>query len=92
MNPKPKRIKDRDFLDFIRTIPCIVCGSLPSEGDHLTTRKAGGHDVANNVWPLCRREHTERHKIGLLTFIKKYPACRTWLELAGRTDILDKLK
>lgn len=90
---KKKRIENKDFLEFIRELDCILCGpGNLAEGDHITTKKAGGDDTAINIWPLCRMHHQERHKIGLLTFIKKYQACRTWLELAGRQDILGRLK
>ena len=87
---KIKRIIDQDFLDFVKTLPCIACTSEPSDPDHITTRGAGGHDEATNVWPLCREHHVLRHLKGLRFMIQNFPSCRIWLENAGRHDILDK--
>lgn len=61
-----------------------------SDPDHVTTRGAGGGDTPTNVMPLCRKHHTERHMIGIGSMISKYPAYKTWLQLAERTDILDQ--
>jgi hypothetical protein len=87
---KKKRTVDKELLKFITTIPCLICHTLPSDPDHITTRGAGGNDEARNVWPLCREHHTERHKIGLGSLIKKYMVLETWLVNAGREDILAK--
>ncbi len=87
---KKKRIKDQSLLDFIKTIPCIICGMIPSDPDHVTTRGAGGDDTAENVWPLCRKHHVERHAKGIKYMIDKYDGCKIWLELANRSDILEK--
>lgn len=74
------------------TLSCLVCGSGPPvDLDHITTRGAGGKDDDNNFFILCRKCHTERHQIGLITFIKKYPNLKSWLKDKGRQDILDKL-
>lgn len=87
---KPKRIVNRDLLEYIKTLPCLVCQMVPSDPDHITSRGAGGHDKPENVWPLCRKHHTERHAKGLRYMVQKYVVLQTWLDLAGRTDILDK--
>ena len=39
---------------------------------HVKTRKSGGTDDDYNLMPLCRSHHTECHKIGTSTFVKKY--------------------
>lgn len=94
MFPKPRRIIDEDLLDDVRSLPCIACepGEQRSQTDpdHLTTRGAGGGDTDVNCWPLCRDHHRERHAKGLRHMFTKYPSCRYWLELAGRTDILER--
>jgi len=61
----------------------------PLDRDHITTRGAGGKDE-NNVWILCRKHHTERHKVGIFYFIKKYNL-KTWLIKNKREDIIDKM-
>ena len=54
-------------------MPCVVCGRLPSDPDHIKQRGSGGSDDTDNCWPVCRAHHTERHKIGLNSFVKRYP-------------------
>lgn len=87
---KHKRIRDQGLLDFVKTLPCIVCRTEPSDPDHVTSRGAGGDDVAMNVWALCRPHHVERHAKGLGHMVRTYPSCVIWLELAGRKDILER--
>lgn len=60
-------------IDYVRSLPCRVCGDLPSEPDHIKTRGAGGGDDIDNLQPLCREHHQERHTIGIKTFMNKYP-------------------
>lgn len=90
MNPKPKRVKNRELLNFISTLPCLCCMAVPSDPDHITSRGAGGGDEATNVWPLCRTHHTERHTKGLVFMVRKYPSLQIWLTEATRHDILEK--
>jgi 5-methylcytosine-specific restriction endonuclease McrA len=88
--PKKTRIKNQELIDFIKTLPCLICYMRPSDPDHITTRGAGGHDLADNLWPLCRKHHNERHSKGLGFMIKKYSSCKQWLIKANRKDILEK--
>ena len=91
MNAKKKRIVNKDLLKFIKDLPCLCCLHIPSDPDHITTRGAGGNDTADNVWPLCRTHHQQRHYKGLIWMIKNYPALKRWLENENRSDILDKI-
>lgn len=86
---KRRRFVDHELLETVRELRCLACGRTPCDPDHVTTRGAGGDDVAVNVWPLCREHHSERHMKGLNHMAKKYPACMHWLELAGRLDVLE---
>lgn len=83
---------DRGLLDHIATLPCICCEpgrqTLPTDPHHITTVKNHGDDSAENVMPLCRKHHTQWHKEGPGKLMRKYPAVKTWLELAGRDDVL----
>lgn len=68
----------------IRALPCTACFKTPpSDPDHLSTRGAGGENSEENLWPLCRKCHTERHKIGLTSFTAKYEQCQATLLLKG---------
>jgi hypothetical protein len=70
---KDKRIKDEDTLDEIRQMECSICGKPPpSDPDHWRTRKAGFGDTLNNLLPLCRRDHTLKHQIGIKTFWRSF--------------------
>jgi 5-methylcytosine-specific restriction endonuclease McrA len=90
MLQKSKRIVDQELLDFVKTLPCLVCLHEPSDPDHITSRGAGGSDTATNVWPLCRPHHVLRHQKGLGYMVQKFPSLRLWLQSAERFDILDK--
>jgi hypothetical protein len=76
MIPKPKRQQDKDYLLYIRTLPCAVHNSdcygevVPH---HTKTKGAGGSDYA--TIPLCSKHHTEIHLIGKDTFMTKYGLC-----------------
>ena len=61
MFPKPKRYVSLDYLNFIRQLPCCVCGK-EGEPHHLKSRGSGGSDLESI--PLCRKEHSEYHNWG----------------------------
>lgn len=94
MIPKKKRLEDPHLLAEVRTLPCMACipglQRNPTEPHHVTTRGAGGDDVAENVMPLCVRHHAEWHQGGPGKMCKKYPAVRYWLIGAERSDVLGK--
>ncbi len=89
---KTTRIVDQSLLNFVKTLPCMACGKTPSDPDHVTTRGAGGDDVAVNVWPLCREHHNERHAHGLGFMVETYHGCLMWLRRAKRTDIFELIE
>jgi hypothetical protein len=68
------RIEREAHLAFIRSLPCVICGSRPVEPAHLRTaspipgKRAGGAEEKPNdrfVTPLCRQHHDEQH--GMMT-------------------------
>ena len=69
---KLQRIIDRRLLDTYAELGCVVCGTKPSDPDHVKTKGSGGDDVPENVWPLCRKHHDEKGK-GLTTFVEAHP-------------------
>ncbi len=84
-----KRKVDRALLADVAKLPCMACGKNPGgEAHHVTTRGAGGDDVAENLMPLCHEHHMAVHKMGYRAAMEKWPGIRTWLEGAGRSDIL----
>jgi hypothetical protein len=87
--PKLPRIVDEELLEQVRKLPCMACGIRPSDAHHLTSRGAGGSDVAVNVMPLCREHHSAYHQNPGYV-ISAFPCVRSWLEMAERQDILDR--
>lgn len=91
--PKKRRIENNELIAFVKTLPCIACRKTPAgDAHHVTTRKAGGDDVANNLMPLCREHHTAWHKSGPGLFIERFPSVRKWLEAAEREDVLARVR
>jgi hypothetical protein len=66
--PKPKRIVDEVYLDFVRDRRCTVpgCYSEKSDPHHVISRGAGGSDYT--TVPLCREHHNEVHQHGRARF------------------------
>jgi hypothetical protein len=61
---------------------CIICGR-PADRHHIKTRGSGGGDEESNILLLDRIHHVEIHKMGLNSFIKKYPNVRQVLIAKG---------
>lgn len=65
-------------LDFVRSLPCIVCGDNTStEAAHIRMgdrsvgkRPAGMGEKPSDLWtlPLCGRCHREQHEVGEYVF------------------------
>ena len=55
---------------FIKSLPCLVCGRIPSVNAHIKSRGSGGD--YRSIVPLCRIHHTEQGQIGIVTFANKY--------------------
>jgi hypothetical protein len=87
-NFKQKRIRDRAHLNFIKTLPCCMCGAPQSDPAHIRLGTDGGTGLKpsdNYVLPLCRPCHQEEHR-GSRTFWAK--AKRDPLGLANALYIL----
>jgi hypothetical protein len=61
--------------------PCLVCQteSVDRTYHHVKTRGSGGCDSDWNKMSLCQSHHVEVHKIGLVSFSKKYSQIKSWL-------------
>lgn len=64
-----KKTRNKDKLS--KHPLCWICGNI-GEWDHLRSRGAGGGNEPENIQPLCRPHHQERHFIGIQTFKMKY--------------------
>jgi predicted restriction endonuclease len=83
MIEKPSRIRDDKLRKNYHTMRCVVCSRHGCDPCHIKSKGAGGDDVPENMMPLCRIHHTEQHKIGWVTFAKKYPQVANWLLAHG---------
>ena len=83
MLTKPRRIRCKPYIEWIRHIPCIVCsiraGYFPegvlSEPHHvpeLGNSAMGSKTSDYRAIPLCRTCHQEYHDKGRETFAEKY--------------------
>ena len=71
---KKKTIKAPWYLEWVRTLPCVVCGSW-SQAHHLKGHGHGGTGKkVSDLWvmPLCAEHHAELHNHGHVTWERKY--------------------
>lgn len=70
---KLKRYQNKNHIELIRDLPCMVCGSSPpSDPHHWKSRGSGGSDHLNNLVSLCHNDHVLFHSIGAKSFWDKY--------------------
>jgi len=63
----------KEYVDFVRKRPCLVCGKRPVDADHLIARGRGSaKQIDFFCIPLDREHHSERHQIGDEKFQAKY--------------------
>lgn len=62
---------------------CVICQSPGCDLDHIKTRGSGGTDEDWNLWALCRNCHQARHRMGIGTFVSKYPQAERYLFVRG---------
>ena len=63
----PKRIRDPDHLEYLRSLPCVICGRTPSEPHHLRFAQPRGlSSKPSDEWtvPLCLLHHRALHEAG----------------------------
>ena len=76
----------KDYIKFIKSHFCIVCGRTPVDPDHLeaigmgNNRNSKSSSLKNwSCLPLCRMHHSFRHRMGNKEFEKKY-SINLWKE------------
>lgn len=70
-------VDGKDYIRFIKSHFCMICGSSPVDADHLEHIGMGGNRKLNtkkdfSCIPLCRKHHSERHNLGNFQFEHKY--------------------
>jgi hypothetical protein len=73
MTQRQPRLEDAAWLAHVRTLPCLICGKVPSDPAHIRSsslrygkRQTGLGEKPSDVWvlPLCRLHHDEQHRHG----------------------------
>lgn len=66
------KIEDKDYLNFVRSLPCSKCFTKPSEAHHENYWLEYGSQRMNDyvAVPLCSKHHRERHEVGAKKFWK----------------------
>ena len=82
MNFRRPRVKNDKHLDFVRSLPCCICGNnIESEAAHirmgcleLGKRTTGKQEKPSDCWtiPLCGEHHREQHHQNEGKFWKGY--------------------
>lgn len=67
--PKPLVVRDESYREFVRGLPCLVCGK-PGDAHHVKNRR--GYGDAANLVPLCRKCHRQGHDVGWQTWEKMH--------------------
>lgn len=60
--------KSAKYLEFVRSIGCMVCGVSGVDAHHMFNAKRNDYLAV----PLCRKHHSEYHSIGVDTFKEKH--------------------
>ncbi|MGZ3773011.1 MAG: DUF968 domain-containing protein [Pseudobdellovibrionaceae bacterium] len=71
--PKEKQIHreiDSDYIEWIKTLPCVISGVFGVDAHHSVRRSQGGSD--RTCVPLSHDLHMELHTVGIDTFENKY--------------------
>jgi hypothetical protein len=58
-------------VEWMRTLPCLACGRLPSVGAHTASGGTSRKADYDTIIPLCHQHHDEQHH-GAKSFARKY--------------------
>jgi hypothetical protein len=73
LRQRQPREKNAKHLDYIRSLPCCICGGIDTEAAHIRTASlehgklhTGMAEKPSDKWavPLCNRHHREQHDFG----------------------------
>lgn len=69
--PKPRRMRDKEYLAYIRRQGCLLCRNY-AESHHLKHGGVGTKGSDYDTVPLCWRHHRELHDTGVSGFEAKH--------------------
>lgn len=92
----PKRIRGRDHLAHVASLPCLVCGRAPAQAHHLLfAQPRSMSSKVSDEWtvPLCHLHHRALHDVGdeeswwgEKGIDAKAEAAKLWQERRGDVD------
>jgi DNA recombination protein Rad52 len=65
--PEPRRVRDKEHLRFVASLPCLVCARAPGQPHHIRfaqSRAMGSKPGDQWVVPLCNTHHRALHDAG----------------------------
>lgn len=77
LRQRQPREKNSKHLEYIRSLPCCICGGIDTEAAHIRTaslehgkQHTGMAEKPSDKWalPLCNRHHREQHTMSELKF------------------------
>jgi hypothetical protein len=74
MNFKQKTVRDKKYISWLKTLPCLLCGK-ESEPHHVNVKGFGGKGIKTadqRSIPVCHEHHMEIHNNGRDSFATKY--------------------
>lgn len=77
VTPKTAIIRDRAYLDYLRTQPCVITGhrgteNLAVEACHIGTLGKGIKSSDDETLPMNHDSHMLAHRMGEVSFFRKY--------------------
>lgn len=85
MIQKTKPIRDEKYLAWIRTQPCVVCGSWPCQAAHqrLLSGNTGSKPCDFHTLPNCNACHMAEHSKGVVTMWNE----RAWRKFKDKHEL-----
>ncbi len=57
--PKPQTYRNKKYLDWIKTKPCVACGAPADDPHHMTVAGTGVRGSDYFTLPCCRAHHDD---------------------------------
>lgn len=79
-----RKRKTREKPTRLMGLKCVVRGNCHydecyTDLDHVKTFGSGGSNEAHNLMPLCRKHHSEKHRVGVNAMAEKHAGFFEWL-------------
>lgn len=75
-NPKNPPLRDRKYLDYLRTQPCLITGGRTNDYEavdpcHIGTAGKGLKSPDNEALPISHWRHVEMHSRGEISVLRE---------------------